>query len=177
MNFVPDDYYLVQQSQPYRPGSIFREIPVPFFSTGTRLVTVSVTERGGVNVADFDESWRRRPPAEREAGIPLLLGAKLRPAMLLRVGRAMQDRVHADSFWVAPLYSRKEGNRAGPNLFPLPAYQAAGLDAEGYVDFYQCLLVPALHFAPEKYVCHLTTDGLRLLLGALERWSRSDPPG
>ena len=176
MNFSPEDYYRVQQGQPFRPAAIFRDIPVPSFSTGSKLVTISASAPGGVNFDDFYESWRRRTPEEREAGIPLLVRAKLRPALLLRVGGALQDRAHADSFWVAPLYSRRDRNRSGPSIFPLPAHLAVGLDAEGFLDFYHTLMVPALHFATDKYLCHLTPAAERLLLGAIERWSRSDPP-
>jgi hypothetical protein len=175
MNFLPEDYYRVQPGQPFRPAAIFRDIPVPFFSSGRKLVTISASAQSGVNFDDFYDNWRRRTAEEREAGIPLLVRAKLRPALLLRVGGALQDRTHADSFWVAPLYSRRDHNRIGPNIFPLPAHRAVGLDADGFLDFYHILMVPAQHFAADKYLCHLTSEAERLLLGAIERWSRSDP--
>src|SRR5262245_8037443 len=141
MNFSPEDYYRVQRGRPFLPTAIFREIPVPFFSTGQKLVMVAAGDRGGVYFDDFIGSWHRRFPDEREAGIPLLLRAKLRPVLLLRVGGAMQDRTHADNFWVAPLFSRRELDRTGPNIFPLPAHRSVGLDVEGFLDFYHALMV------------------------------------
>jgi len=174
MTLASADYFARGDAQAPRIGALFRDVPVPFFS-GTRLVTVRPSGDTGLTHHDFTDVWQRISPSAREGGLPLLQRAKLRPAILLRVGAAMVDDVHQNDLWMAPIYGDKDKVRSGPNIFPLPAFPDVGL-SKGFVDFYQLLLVPRQHLGPRQYICDLTPLARKLLLGALVSWIQADPP-
>jgi hypothetical protein len=93
MTVASNDYFASGDAQAPRIGALFRDVPVPFFS-GTRLVTVRPSGDAGLVHHDFADMWQRISPNARDGGLPLLQRAKLRPAILLRVGAAMVDDVH-----------------------------------------------------------------------------------
>lgn len=105
----------------------------------------------------------------------MLVRAKPRPVLLVRVGAAMTDIVHQRGMWVVPPYGETDPPRRGPNSFPLPAWPAAGLPFDSYADLYQATMLPLQHLLAERYACELSAGAMTLLLGALSLWAEADP--
>jgi hypothetical protein len=155
-------------------GAIFLNVPIVFVAP--RLPAVTVQPDGGLRTHELDAAWRSAPDVQRDQGIPVLVRAKLRPVLVLRVGAVLLDAVHHRSVWVAPLYGETDPPRGGPNIFPLPAWPAARLPFAGYVDFYEASMIPLPHLQAERYSCELSDTATKLLLGAISSWADADPP-
>lgn len=172
MRFRPEDFYTRGVAR-LTPGAIFLNVPLVF--TPPQLQAVAVEGDGTLRTQDFESGWRVAAPALRDAGIPVLVRAKPRPALVLRVGAAVTDAVYQRRVWVAPLYGETDPPRRGPNVFPLPAWPTAELRFAGYADLYQATMLPVEHLVAERYACELSPEVMTLLLGALALWAEADP--
>jgi ubiquinone/menaquinone biosynthesis C-methylase UbiE len=175
MNFRSQDYYVRPDRRRVVPGSIFLNVPVLFLA-GQRLPSVSIAPDGTLHHQDVAAAWTSAPRPRRDEGLPVLVRAKARPVLVLRIGAAMTDRTHQQSVWAAPLYGVQDPPRRGPNIFPLPARPEAGLRFEGFADLYQATLVPLPLLREATYACDLSPAALTLLLGAVATWAEGDPP-
>jgi hypothetical protein len=174
MRFEAQDYYTRPSPPRLIPGAIFLGVPITF-SGRQRLPAVLLFPDGTFRHQDFSQAWATAPAIRRDEGIPVLVRAKARPVLVLRVGAAVTDAVYHQSVWVAPLYGETDPPRRGPNIFPLPAWPEAGLPFAGYTDLYQAAMVPQPYLAAGRWACDLTEPALRLLLGAVASWAEADP--
>ncbi len=175
MNFRAQDYYARPSRPQLAPGAIFLGVPIAFTS-GERLPAVALAADGTFRHRDFADAWANAPEARRDEGLPVLVRAKARPVLVLRVGAAVIDRVYHQSVWVAPIFSVKDPPRRGPNVFPLPAWPQAGLRFAGFADLYGATMLPLAHIRGASFACTLSPAALALLLGALASWAEADPP-
>jgi hypothetical protein len=172
VRFEPEDYY-VRTGASVVPGALFVGVPIAFLPP--RLPAVALAPDGTLRQQDFGEAWRTAPQSRRDEGIPVMMRAKARPALVLRVGAAVTDRVYEHSIWAAPLYGERDPPRRGPNIFPLPAWPDVGLVFAGYADLYQATMVPMRYFQNDRPACALSQRAILLLLGALALWAEADP--
>ena len=175
MNFRSDDYYVLPAKARVIPGSIFLHVPI-VFSAGQRLPSLLLFPDGTYRHQDFADAWRNAPQARRDEGLPVLVRAKARPVLVLRVGAALEDRVYRQHTWVAPLFGVQDPPRRGPNVFPLPAWPQVGLPFEGVADLYAATMVPLQFIQASTFACDLSPAALALLLGMLATWAEGDPP-
>ena len=175
MRFGAQDFYTRASSPRLTPGAIFLNVPIVF--PPPRLAAVAVGPEGALRTQDFEDAWRTAPEERRGQGVPVLVRAKPRPVLVLRVGVALTDTAHQRSVWVVPLYSETDPPRGGPNIFPLPAWPAAGLPFAGFADLYQATMLPLQQLRADRYGCELADRAMTLLLGALAVWAEGDPAG
>lgn len=172
MRFEADDYY-TRSSPALGPGAIFLGVPIVFMPP--RLPAVAIAPDGTLRQQEFDQAWRTAHQARRDDGIPVIVRAKPRPVLVLRIGAAVTDSVYRRSVWAAPLYGETAPPRQGPNVFPVPAWPEVGLSFAGYADLYQSTMVPLSYFTAARHACELSARAISLLLGALALWAESDP--
>jgi hypothetical protein len=172
VRFRAEDFYTRAEPR-LAPGVIFLNLPIIF--TPPRLAAISVGADGTLRTQDFEDAWRTAPEVRRNQGIPVLVRAKPRPVLVVRVGAGVTDTAYQRSVWVAPLYGETDPPRRGPNVFPLPAWPVAGLSFAGYADLYQATMLPVEHLRAERYACELSTRAMTLFLGAISIWAEADP--
>ena len=102
---------------------------------------------------DFDAAWTSSDARDREMGLGVGVLAKPRPVLILAVGAVEEDTTHRNDIWVVPLYSEKERPRRGRNLFPLPAWEPAGLSLPSVLDFFQVATVPLAALRGRPHPC------------------------
>ena len=172
MRFAAEDYY-ARLTPGLKPGAVFLDVPVAFMPP--RLPSVALSADGTLQTREFSDAWRTASETQRGEGLPVLMRAKARPVLVLRVGAAVADAVYRRSVWAAPLYGETDPPRQGPNVFPLPSWPAAGLRFSGYADLYQATVLPIQQLSAERYACELSARATSLLLGGLALWAEADP--
>lgn len=150
MNFHADDYCVRPPKAHLVPGSVFLHVPI-VFTASERLPALALSPDGTYRHQDFSTGWRSAPQARRDEGLPVLVRAKARPVLVLRVGAAVMDQTYYRSVWVAPIYGVRDPPRRGPNIFPLPAWPEQGLLYSGCADLYAATMVPLQHIQAGTY--------------------------
>jgi hypothetical protein len=148
-------------------GAIFVQIPVPYVPD---VAVAAGAVAGGLLQVEpnFERAWRDASPRLRDVGVPVLAPAKPRPVVVVAVGAAEADTWHRGKAWVAPRYSHKEyrERRRGRNVFDLPAAPDFGLDADGFLDFFQMASLPVGYLRPHLHRCDLGPAAFDALLTA-----------
>lgn len=155
-----------------RVGAVYLHVPIVFYPP--TLTAVAVLASGLFQgEPDFARAWQDAPEVLRERGLPVLLLAKPRPVIVLKVGTLDRRTGEVRSVWVAPRYRYKE--RGAPNhssILDLPVNAAYGLDEPGYLDFLHVALIPASpsYLNPRHHTCDLSPQAFDAVLLKLQAW-------